>query len=79
MMYTIEVERNERMVEIELSVALRHHLAFDGGRDEPSEDAWNEVIGVLDDEGYSIMDNLSASTLKDIFDEAQEVTPEGLY
>lgn len=73
MLYTIEVERNETMVEIDLDVELRYHKEFKGGRDEPSEDAWYEITEVLDDEGYSIMDNLSAAELRDIFWEAQSI------
>ena len=63
-------------VEIELDVELIFHPYFDGGRDEPSEEAWVE-IGDITLYDVEVSSELSDELIRDIFDTAQNY-PSGL-
>jgi len=56
--------------EVDLTVELIYHPSFDGGRDEPSEDAWVELGDITNQDGVEVTDDLSDVTIRDIFNRA---------
>ena len=76
MIYTIE--RRADGVEVDLIVELRYHEAFNGGREEPSENVWIEVTGIYTEQGDDVMSELSDTTLRDIASQAQHESPYAL-
>lgn len=72
MIYTT-YDQNE--VEIELDVELIFHPYFDGGRDEPSEEAWVEIGDILLND-VEVSDQLGNDVIRDIFDHVQTLHPD---
>ena len=73
MIYTT-YDQNE--VEIELDVELIFHPYFDGGRDEPSEEAWVEIGDILLHD-VEVSDQLGNDAIRDIVDHVQMLHPDG--
>ena len=72
MIYTT-FDKND--VEIELDVELLFHPYFDGGRDEPSEEAWVEIGDILLHD-VEVSDQLGNDVIRDIFDHVQTLHPD---
>ena len=72
MIYTT-YDQNE--VEIELDVELIFHPYFDGGRDEPSEEAWVEIGDILLHD-VEVSDQLGNDVIYRIFDHVQTLHPD---